>query len=369
MKYLIPILFFLIFTGILLGTIIYLSRKFSWYFNIEKTGLLYILFTVLSVFMIAGVMIFTNSSHPISSIIYNLSAVIMGFMIYLLLSVLIIDVVHIFIKTSPKIYGIIALILPVVITTYGIWNASNTKLTQIEIPLKGLQKEIKAMHLSDIHIGHSWGVNFLQKIVNESNDQQPDVVFITGDLFDGRIKLSPENLKPLTQLTAPTYFVEGNHDGYTGVDSIKKLLRQINIRVLENEVTEFGELQLIGLNHMLADKNTYDMHAVQNGSTIKSVMDTLTIDKDKPSVLLHHSPDGIKYVSNKGIDLYLAGHTHAGQLFPINIIAGWIFAYNKGLHDFNGTKIYVSEGAGTFGPPMRVGTKSEITLITLKPIP
>ncbi len=84
--------------------------------------------------------------------------------------------------------------------------------------------------------------------------------------------------------------------------------------------------------------------------------------------MLHHSPDGIKYANEYGIDLYLAGHTHAGQLFPINYLNALLFKYNKGLSDYNGSKIFVSQGAGTFGPPMRVGTKSEISLISLMPI-
>ena len=109
------------------------------------------------------------------------------------------------------------------------------------------------------------------------------------------------------------------------------------------------------------------MHASANGSTIKSTLENLNIYKNKPSVLLHHSPDGIQYASEHNIDLYLCGHTHAGQLFPIKYLANLIFDYNRGLHHFNGTRIFVSQGAGTFGPPMRVGTKSEITLITLKP--
>jgi predicted MPP superfamily phosphohydrolase len=87
----------------------------------------------------------------------------------------------------------------------------------------------------------------------------------------------------------------------------------------------------------------------------------------KPTVLLHHSPDGIQYANQHGVNLYLAGHTHAGQLFPVKYIAHLFFDYNKGLHDFKGTKMFVSQGVGTFGPPMRVGTKSEIVVITLKP--
>ena len=118
---------------------------------------------------------------------------------------------------------------------------------------------------------------------------------------------------------------------------------------------------------MMADSNTYNMHAAGNSSTIKGTLERLQVNKNKPAILLHHSPDGIKYASQYGIDLYLAGHTHAGQLFPIKYIAGLIFEYNKGLHEFNGTKLFVSQGAGTFGPPMRVGTISEMTVIDLVP--
>jgi predicted MPP superfamily phosphohydrolase len=173
---------------------------------------------------------------------------------------------------------------------------------------------------------------------------------------------------PLTQLKAPVYFVEGNHDRYTGVETIKSLLRELGIHVLENELTNWNELQVIGLNHMRADNETYNMHAAGNHATIKSTLEKLPINPNKPAVLLHHSPDGIKYAAEHGVDLYLAGHTHGGQLFPIKYIADLIFAYNKGLYDFMGTKIFVSQGTGTFGPPMRVGTKSEMAIINLKPL-
>ncbi|MFV0590922.1 MAG: hypothetical protein ACK5M7_06020 [Draconibacterium sp.] len=93
----------------------------------------------------------------------------------------------------------------------------------------------------------------------------------------------------------------------------------------------------------------------------------LNIFPEQPTVLLHHSPDGIEYANRHGVDLYLAGHTHNGQLFPFNLLVPLFYKYNKGLSDFKGTNIYVSQGAGAFGPPMRVGTISEMPFITLKP--
>ncbi len=233
--------------------------------------------------------------------------------------------------------------------------------------MPGLKKGIRAIHLSDIHIGHFRGKDFLQKIVDQTNKLKPEVVFLTGDLFDGRIRLNEESLQPLKQLKVPVFFVEGNHDIYTGVHVIKSLLKKNGVNVLENEMVKWQGLQIIGLNHMVADRNTVNMHASAVGPTIKNVLGNLLIEKNEPSILLHHSPDGVQYASEKGIDLYLSGHTHAGQLFPINYISELVFPYNRGLHSYNGTRIFVSEGAGTFGPPMRVATKSEITMVKLMP--
>lgn len=199
----------------------------------------------------------------------------------------------------------------------------------------------------------------------KTNAAEVAVVFITGDLFDGRINLFLETLAPLTELKSPIYFVEGNHDAYTGAKTIKNLLRELHVNVLENEVTNWGEFQIVGLNHMMADDSTYNMHAAVRNSTIEKTFQRLSINEQEPSILLHHSPDGIEYANQSGIDLYLAGHTHAGQLFPIKYFANMIFKYNQGLHNFNGTQLFVSQGSGTFGPPMRVGTKSEITLLRL----
>ena len=89
--------------------------------------------------------------------------------------------------------------------------------------------------------------------------------------------------------------------------------------------------------------------------------------KNSPLILLHHGPAGIKYAAEAGVDLYLAGHTHGGQMFPATLVARAIFEYNKGLHKFRNTYIHVCEGTGTFGPPMRVGTISEMTILNLIP--
>jgi len=368
MKQIIPLLFIFLFLTLVVVINIYLAKRFAWYFSLESIRPMYFLFAGLTIFMIGGIAIFTNLTGTLSNIIFSTAAVGLGFVLYLIFSLIFVDLLHFVIKLPTVYYGLTAMLIALVISIYGLFNARNLQTIEVDIEIKGLKKEIRAMHLTDIHIGHWHGKKYLEKIVEETNKHQVDVVFITGDLFDGKIRLNDENLKPLTKLFAPVYFVEGNHDGYTGAANIKSRLLNIGVHVLEDEVIDLDDFQLIGLNHMLADGNSFDIHAAGEHATIKDVLAKMIIDPDKPSILLHHSPDGMKYVNEKGIDLYLAGHTHAGQLFPVNYLNELLFAYNKGLHVYNGTQIYVSHGAGTFGPPMRVGTRSEITLLKLSPV-
>lgn len=351
----------------IIGSVIYLANRFGVFFQTFDMKYNYMLFSAVILFSSVGGIALVNSISKIGSITYILASVLLGFLLYLLLSTILIDVINLAIKLKPIQQGIFTLLLAIIVSTYGIWNAYNLKITEISIPINGLERSVKALHLTDTHIGHFRGASNLQKIVDEINNQNVDVVFFTGDLLDSRIQLNPESMDPLRSLNAPIYFVEGNHDLYTGVDSIKSYLNEIGVNVLQNEITRWNELQIIGLNHMLADGNSFDMHAAQNGKTVQSVLAELQIDKNIPTVLLHHGPSGIKYAEKAGVDLYLAGHTHGGQLWPFTIFSNYIFEVNRGFHKFSTTNVYVSEGTGTFGPPMRIGTKSEMTVINLIP--
>jgi predicted MPP superfamily phosphohydrolase len=367
MRNLIPLLAFLVFLAFVVGVNIYLSKRFSWYFGVAHIRRLYSFFALGTVFMIGGLMVFTNSVSPAGRIVYLVASISMGFTLYLIMSVIFVDVIHFIVKLKPFYYGLTAILMASVVTLFGIWHSYNLKTTSIEVPIKGITEEVRAVHISDIHVGHFRGQKFIRKIVEASIGLEADAVFLTGDLYDGKIKLNTDVIAPFEQLEIPIYFVEGNHDGYTDSERIKQELRESGIIVLENEVTHWGEFQIIGLDHMPADSQAVDMHATLDRATIKDILPTLEIEKERPSILLHHSPVGIKYASEQGIDLYLAGHTHAGQLFPINLIAKLMFPYNKGLYEYDGTRIFVSQGTGTFGPPLRVGTRSEVAVIILMP--
>nr|WP_319998659.1 metallophosphoesterase [uncultured Draconibacterium sp.] len=368
MRQIIPWLFVIVFLAFLVAANIYLGKRFSFYFELPSTRYLYITLGALTAFMIAGIATTTNTQSAFGNVVYITASIVMGLLLYLLLSVAVVDLVNIFTKSTPRLLGISALLLAVFVTTFGIINAQYRRISEVDIPMKGLTNEITVAHLSDVHIGHFWGPKTLQKIVDKTNAQHPDVVFITGDLFDGKIRLNTKSLEPLKHLNAPVYFVEGNHDGYSGAKEVKDNLREIGVTVLENEVTHFNQIQIIGLNHMRADNSKEEIPEKRKRPSIRSVLDELNLFPGKPTVLLHHSPDGIEFANQHGVDLYLAGHTHNGQLFPFNFVVKMVYKYNKGLGNYKGTRIYTSQGVGTFGPPMRVGTKSEIVILKLKPI-
>lgn len=218
-----------------------------------------------------------------------------------------------------------------------------------------------------MHLGHHRGRDYLARIVEETNLRNPDLVLITGDLADSNVALSPGVLGPLSDFTAPAYFVGGNHEKYIDTERVLRLVTVHGIRVLHNEVVETHGLQLVGLDYMNADENTFDMHPSDDTRTIKSVLSNLPLMRGIPSVLMHHSPVGAQHVAVKGIDLMLSGHTHAGQVFPFTLFNEIAFPFNRGHHQQDTTKVFVSQGAGSYVLRVRLGTSNEINLLRLMP--
>lgn len=364
---LLPSLLLLTIISIFVLSLIYLSKKMIYVFGVEHPWLTYtgVILMVVALFFCFGA--FMNAREALPHKLHQIAALMIGVYLFLVFSFLVVDGLNLWLKFTVSNYGLLGFALTLVLTLGGYWNAATIRTTSVNIPMPGLQEELKAVHLSDIHIGHFRTKGFLQQMVDKTNAQNPDVVFITGDYLDSKYALDKQYFAPLKQIKAPIYFVDGNHDMATGNDSIVALMRSVGVKVLENEVEHYRGMQIIGLNHMSSDRNSFDVHASGHKPTIEETLPQLKINKEKASVLLHHAPNGIKHANNYGIDLYLAGHTHAGQIFPFNFIANLMFEYNRGLHDFKGTKVYVSEGVGTFGPPFRIGTKSQIIALTLSP--
>jgi predicted MPP superfamily phosphohydrolase len=154
-------------------------------------------------------------------------------------------------------------------------------------------------------------------------------------------------------LKAKTFFVTGNHESYLGIDNVEKVLSSTNVDFLEDRMAEYKGLQIIGMN----------FGESFNGPDLSKVK----FDSSKPSVLLYHSPSGVEESSKAGISLQLSGHTHAGQIDPFNLILKLFYPAISGLHKFGNMYLYISPGTGTWGPPIRVGSLNEITVLNLIP--
>ena len=303
-------------------------------------------------------------AHPLTVFFCYLCAVL----VILLLVLVAVDLAHLAAPFSKTAFGALVLALTSGISAYGFIHAASPRLKEVTIELPHLEDEVTAVQLTDIHLGHFRGRKHLRKLVNMVNDAHPDVIFFTGDFLESWYNCSEEVIAPMKELKAPVFFVDGNHDTYVDAAHVKSLCRGAGLRVLENETVEYAGLQIVGLDYMVADENARDdMHAALSDETIKSAMPKMGVKDSMATVILHHSPVGARYMEAAGGDLFLAGHTHGGQFFPLTLINDRLFEYNRGLYHRDGMEVYVSCGSGTFGLPLRFGTDSEVTLLHLRP--
>lgn len=286
---------------------------------------------------------------------------------YLLLALLGLHAIQLRWKPPPRWSGIAALVAAIAATAAGGLRAGSFSVEETEIRLPHLDHEVTLMQISDVHLGHHRGRAYLAAIVEETNRRRPDLVLITGDLLDSAAAFEPGVLDPLSQLTAPAFFVGGNHEKYVDEQRAFELVARQGVRVLRNDLVETQGLQLVGLDYLNADEDTFDLHPSDDPRTVKSVLAELPLASGAPSVLMQHSPAGAQYVAAKGIGLMISGHTHGGQVFPATLIAELVFRFSRGLHREDSTAVFVSQGAGTFVARARLGSSNEINLLRLEP--
>jgi uncharacterized protein len=224
----------------------------------------------------------------------------------------------------------------------------------------------KIVHLTDLHIGGTLDTAWLKEVANQVDALQADLIVITGDLVDGKVKTLLPELSPLGELKAPhgVFFVTGNHEYYSGAEEWIPAIRSLNIRVLRNEheiISAGGAaFALAGVD----DFNAARMLEGHGPDLDKALRD---IPEKMETVLLAHQPRQIFKAAENDVGLLLSGHTHGGQVWPVTHLVSLQQPYNKGLFTHPGyrTQIYVSQGTGYWGPPMRLGTENEIAEIVL----
>ena len=244
---------------------------------------------------------------------------------------------------------------------------SNAVVKKIKILLTGLPeifKGFKIVQISDLHIGQVMTSSELEQIVNSVNSLKPDIIAITGDLVDGSVENLLNEIQPLKHLKAEkgVYFVTGNHEYYSGVEKWTREIKNMGINVLNNESIKIKKADD---SIYVAGVTDYDARKFgrEHAADLKKTFAGLNNDKKK--ILFAHQPLVIKEASEYKTDLVLAGHTHGGQIWPFNYIVSLQQPYLKGLYQYKNTQLYVNQGTGCWGPPMRVGSFNEITEIVL----
>jgi uncharacterized protein len=220
--------------------------------------------------------------------------------------------------------------------------------------------------ISDLHLGALLGPSFTERIVGLVNSTRPDLVAIAGDLVDGRVEHLAEAAEPLRDLrsTHGTYFVTGNHEYYYQYEEWVEHVRTLGITTLLNERTTIdhngGLFELAGL----IDPNS-TVEGVEPGPDLPGTLDGW--DRDRAMVMLAHQPAPIDEVAAAGVDLQLSGHTHGGQIAPFNFLVKALEGSIAGLSRHGDTQLYITRGAGFWGPPVRVGAPPDITVVELVP--
>ncbi|APU44557.1 hypothetical protein BSL84_20575 [Streptomyces sp. TN58] len=243
--------------------------------------------------------------------------------------------------------------------TYGVLRGPGVR--RVQVPLAKLPRAAHGFRIavvSDVHLGPVLGRAHAQRIVDTVNRTQPDLIAIVGDLVDGSVPDLGPAAEPLRGLTARhgSFFVTGNHEYFSGAEQWVEHVRELGLTPLENARRALPHFDLAGVN---------DVQGEREGSGPDFGAALGDRDRTRAAVLLAHQPVVIHDAVRHGVDLQLSGHTHGGQLWPGEYLADLANPTVAGLERYGDTQLYVSRGAGAWGPPVRVGAPSDITVVEL----
>jgi predicted MPP superfamily phosphohydrolase len=242
---------------------------------------------------------------------------------------------------------------------YALANAAWTRVRRVTVRLPNLPASWRgrtAALVTDMHLGPIRGVGFARQVVRALAKLRPAVVFIAGDLYNGTAADLDLLASPWAELSAPlgAYFVTGNHEEFSDRAKYIEAVSKSGVRVLNNEKVTLDGVQVVGVH--------FGESAADH--SLRGILRHAKLQRDLPSILLTHAPNRLALAEEEGISLQLSGHTHGGQMFPFTWITSRIYGrYVYGLNRLGNLLVYTSWGAGTWGPPLRFGTQSEIVLI------
>jgi len=295
------------------------------------------------------------------------SSVLLGFLNYAFFAALACWAVWIVVKLGGfalpmKTVAIVLYGLALLTTLYGLANAATLRTVRETVRIPNLPAAWQGRDVavvSDIHIGSLHRRAFVAKIVARLNSLDPYAVFIPGDMFDGPDAQPDEALAPWKDLQAPGggWVVSGNHDEFGNRAPLLAAMKSAGLHVLDDSSSSVEGVTILGVHD----------GAMHNADTYADILRRLRIAPDTPAILLAHRPENLSVAERAGVALQLSGHTHGGQFWPWNRVVNRIYKEAAhGLSRHGALQLYTSYGAGTWGPPLRVGTRAEILLLHLQ---
>lgn len=340
----------------LLGAYIWLNCYFlqsldKW-FNLKLTIYHYILWmfpAIIAIFLTAG-------SHKFPEIVGIVASLWLGYLVISLPLLLIARVITSYSSIKPGCIGFIFILLSLLLSCYASYNAQNSyEIKQVKISDPNIPGPIKIALLADLHFDTHTTIEHVKRISDIIRINEPDIVVISGDFLNSKVDL--KILNSLKLIKKQILMVTGNHDrAYDRDTKYVDSLAKINIKVLRNDFFKFRGINFLGID--------FGIDSVEK--RFNQIKKRSGFDEKSYKILLCHEPSNLKYFSEQNIDLMLSGHTHNGQIFPFNFIVKLVYNPIIGLSSFNNMSLYISQGTGTWGPRMRLGSKNEITLINLE---
>ena len=311
--------------------------------------------------------VFLTLSYPISQfmrrirplpLLYHLGALWMGILSISIAVFLVKDLGSMLLPQRENLEQL-AMGVIFVLTIFSVGKAySGPILKTVRIANSKLKTPLNIVHLSDLHLNVMTSPKWLERVIDQVNKLEADIIVITGDMVDDTFSNVGKLAPAMRRLDAKMgiYAVTGNHENYMGLDHFRKFCDSADIMVADNKLVAVTDnINMLGLDDKMVkaggsiEETTRDLLASGNG--------------DSYNIMLIHQPVGFQKAAKLGIDLQLSGHTHKGQVLPFNFFINFFYRYSYGLYTLGNSHIYTSSGTGTWGPPMRLGSNSEIVRI------
>lgn len=291
--------------------------------------------------------------------LFAVGSVWLVFILYMTLATIVADLLHLI---FPPFKGGVwcALAATLLLLTYGYINYRNPRTETITIQSDKLRAEsLRIVAVSDIHLGYGTTRQMLERYVERINALEPDVVVIVGDLIDNSIlpvrQASMNEVLGRIKAADGVYMALGNHEYISGIDECLDYLSTTPIVVLRDSLSLLDSgVAIIGRDDRMNRRRKSSRELVA------------TVPGELFTILLDHQPYDIAHSEQLGVDLHLSGHTHRGQVWPLNWLTDIIYDQSHGYRKWGSTHAYVMQGLSLWGPPFRIGTQSEIVVVDLK---